>query len=232
MIINTELNPEKGLLFETDCYRNVPELPVFDLAEGRVVASFDRATEAQKEHGLEWYDQAHDIANEMHRSYKDKLKSVAHAAGLIAALSPNESWPANLDNAWMFLERDTSRSLPRSIDDARLIVAGFDPYVVLFRNGVNFKVQNFYQNIARPDFIGPVTIDRHATGLVFDDPKIVKRKTHPSIREYEYYCRVFSHAATDFGMMPHQMQAITWLEWKREFPVVENSQLVLDVQLN
>lgn len=231
MIDTIEHDPEKGVLFEGGAYRCVPDLPLFEVAVDRVIASYDRATQDQKDYGLEWYDEANGIATEMYRSYKDKIKSVAHAAGLIAALSPNESWPKNIENAWMFLERDTSRSLPRSIDDARLIISGFDPYVVLFRQGVNFKVQNFYQNISRPDFKGPVTIDRHATGLVYDDPKIMKKKSHPTKSEYDYYAQVFTFAATDYGIHPHQMQAITWLEWKREFPTNDNSQLNLDINL-
>lgn len=205
-----------------------PPQPEPNTAVERILTIYEHATPDQVSAGASWYSDAHEIAREMHREYPARLMTIAHAAGLIAAMSPNESWTKNLENAWKFLETDDSKSLPRSKDDARLIVLGFHPGVVLFRGGVNFKVQSFYENIAIPEESGPVTIDRHAKGIIYNDAGIVNVKPHATRQEYDFYELMYKKAAAEIGVLPHQMQAITWLVWRREHPQEQAEQLELD----
>jgi hypothetical protein len=223
--------PKNALALDVDIEKALPPpVPEPNLGVNRILNVYERATDAQRSSGIEWYLSAHELASEMHRQYPNRLKTVAHAAGVLAALSPNEGWTTNVSNAWTFLETDRSPSLPRSQEDAGFITAGFDPEWVLFRGGVNFKVQSFYKNIADPETPGPVTIDRHAKGIVYDDPGIAKLKPHATRVQYDAYELMYTKAASEVGMMPHQLQAVTWLAWRGEFQaeVAEQIQLNLD----
>jgi hypothetical protein len=202
-------------LFDGDQYKVArPVLPTLAIATERILDAHSRATDPQIEEGLHWYETANELATDMYLAYPDRLRTVAHGAGLLAALSPNESWDNNVANAWMFLKYDTSRSLPRSIDDARLICAGFTPEHVLFRDGVNFKVQSFYQNIYDPTDPFPVTVDRHAKGIIYNDALVVKAKPHATRNDYDHYAEAYRQAAKKVDVLPSQMQAITWLAWR------------------
>ena len=202
-------------LFDGDQYKTLrPALPSLEVATDRILDVHSRATDCQVEEGMQWYDSANELATEMQATYPNRLRSVAHAAGLLAALSPNEGWENNVSNAWMFLEHDTSKSLPRSIVDARLICAGFEPEHVLFGEGVNYKVQSFYHNIADPSDQGPVTIDRHAKGIIYDNPLVVKVKPHATRKDYDHYSEAYRQAAQEVNVSPSQMQAMTWLVWR------------------
>jgi hypothetical protein len=214
MSVSKNLQHTLGLDLE---FERKPSTPEPELAVDRILNVYQRATEYQLSSGLQWYVGAHEIAEHMYREFPNRLQTIAHAAGLIAALSPNEAWSTNVKNAWAFLETDRCASLPRSQDDARLITAGFDPEWVLFRPGkVNFKVQAFYKNIAEPETPGPVTIDRHAKGVLYDDPKIAKLKPHATRAQYDYYQLMYTKAATEVGILPHQLQAVTWQAWRGE----------------
>jgi hypothetical protein len=207
--------PKHALLLETGVEkRPPPPVPDPDMAISRILDVYERATDTQLSSGVKWYEKANNLATEMQEKYPDRLKTVGHAAGVLAALSPNEGWVTNVRNAWKLLETGKCLSLPRSQEDAGFIIAGFDPRWVLFRGGVNFKVQSFYQNIAEPEITGPVTIDRHAKGILYDDPNIVDVKPHASREQYDFYKLMYTKAAAEVGVMPHQLQAVTWLAWR------------------
>jgi hypothetical protein len=163
-------------------------------------------------------------------STQTDLRTVAHAAGVLAALSPNEGWTTNVSNAWTFLETDRISIFATFPGRCWFYTAGFDPEWVLFRGGVNFKVQSFYKNIADPETPGPVTIDRHAKGIVYNDPGIAKLKPHATRVQYDAYELMYTKAASEVGMMPHQLQAVTWLAWRGvvDSEMAEQIQLVLD----
>ena len=195
-----------------------PLIPTLEVAVERILDVYSRATEDHIREGTKWYDDAHAIAVDMWVRYPKKLNSVAHAAGILAAFSPIESWERNIEKAWMFLDTGDCGALSRSKDEALLITYGFDPLDILFRGGRNFKVQSFYRNIADPTDPNPVTVDRHAKAIVYDDSSIVyKRPGAPTQVEYEHYAEAYRKAAKEVDKVPSQLQAVTWLAWRENF---------------
>ena len=61
-----------------------------------IIGTYHLATEQERSHGRRWYEQAHTAALDMSGEYP---VSVITAAGVIAALSPNNRWDRNLSDA-------------------------------------------------------------------------------------------------------------------------------------
>jgi hypothetical protein len=76
------------------------------------------------------------------------------------------------------------------------------------------KILSFFDNIVRPRESRAVTIDRHAVAICLN--------RQPSTRElgltwkaYRDYSRAYEIVANEFRVKPHEVQAVTWCEWRR-----------------
>lgn len=175
--------------------------------------------------GHEWYDKAHDVANTVGRG------DVRKGAGIIAALSPMNSWERNIAEAHELTRTGNVASalLPANVDKARRIHEGEDPDKVLGGN----KVKSFYQNMSDPSNPEPVTIDRHAHDIAIGRPFVGagggKAKSNittgpsghvpmtedlglGSIGRYKHFVHAYRHAAGELNIdVPHKVQATTWV---------------------
>jgi hypothetical protein len=108
--------------------------------------------------GVEWYAEAYGIA----QSYAERFGcSVAQAAGVIAALSPQQGWAHNVRSAERFLADNSVRVHTESnMSKCRRILAGEDVLTVLNAD----KTQNFWLGIVSQGAEG-VCIDRHAIDI-------------------------------------------------------------------
>jgi hypothetical protein len=152
--------------------------------------------------GSEWYIRAYHFA----RSLSSDVKT---AAGVIAALSPRQSWEYNVKLA----ERAftdiglVEGAFSANIEKANRILHGEDPEIVM---ATAKKTLNFYRSIAEP-FGNHVTIDvwaaRVATGFwcLDADMKAMKRKG-----VYESFADAYREAASIHNIPVTAMQAITW----------------------
>jgi hypothetical protein len=175
-----------------------------------VLAIYDSATDAQRFTGVNWYHDAHAIAHELDRNTE-------RSAGVIAALSPQLSWLANIGAAYsLYADIVPDNVLPESVDKALRIMSGDSSDIVLGGR----KVRSFYRNILLPDSPGPVTVDRHALAIALGvdpdtarfhgpNPKILER-----IGAYTYVASAYRGAARDRETLPHVMQAVTWVAWR------------------
>lgn len=178
--------------------------------------------------GSSWYDHAHQYAVALAEKHDSNL---AIAAGVISALSPGTTWERNLlDASAVFTMGDdaTVSSYGRNKRKALALIDGSIKPDNAFSTA-GYKTLQFWRNICSPDVAGPVTIDRHCTraalGSHLHPNEAIKWSKHA--RKYERIQSAYQNAADDVGLLPHQLQAVVWLVFRRLFgrrkaqPIIE-----------
>lgn len=190
------------------------------MIHGNILAVYHSATSPEHRRGFQWYLMAQAQARRLASRYELPLST---SVGVIAALSPGLEWLQNIVDAEAlikaFLENDEPPMVGvygrRNRDKALSILRGADPVDVLG----GLKVRSFYANILQPNNPDPVTIDRHAyclahgirserSGFASVDIKLTPKR-------YRETAEAYREIAADLNLLPNQLQATTWLAWKR-----------------
>lgn len=159
--------------------------------------------------GMEWYSDANAFAAIL------DPKNVSRAAGIIAALSPMNGWENNKNKAAQLYRQNgdgTGCGLLTNVAKAVSIYGGRNALDVLKGD----KVRAFYSTIVEPSGDVSPVIDRHAFDIAVgmragDKPKgILSRKG-----VYDAFADVYREAAVIAGIGAPQMQAVTWVTWRR-----------------
>lgn len=182
----------------------------------RIVALFNRATVDERQEGLAWYRKANTFAQGL--AERNGL-SLAQASGIVAALSPQVSWEVNQTLAMKACAGRSYVGQTRpNMAKASAIREGSNPSEVLFTSDrTGKKVRAFYACIADPEGTKEVCIDRHAyslaEGLLANDDK---ERTNALQRKgvYEGLADSYREASRILGVLPHEVQAVTWLVWR------------------
>lgn len=175
----------------------------------RMLRLFDGASTSQRDAGLSWYLDAHNFAVE--QAVVHGL-TVERTAAIVAALSPRTEWELNKRKAAAVCGGRQTAGMVLTDGRAWRIRCGESPTDVL--GGP--KVLSFNDNILRPWESMSVTVDRHCVDALMgwkrsDD---VQRKVLDRVGAYESAAGCVRRAAVLRGVMPHQMQAVSWLVWR------------------
>ena len=191
--------------------------------ERNILGVYIRASESDRDEGLHWYRNANLTCQAIAARCNVGLD---RAVGVVAALSPGREWGLNLLEAEELIKEWTKgrkgRDLPqvgtygrRNVIKAERILSGDAPLEVLGGN----KVRSFYANILDPLGSSEVTIDRHAKGLAIRSNSLkgatAEEDANVSRAEYPFYARHYVKVADRLGLIPHQLQAICWVTWRR-----------------
>lgn len=140
------------------------------------------------------------------------------AAAVFAALSPNVGYVGNLRSAATVL-KGFSEGVP--VDHVK--VATYNhcrDRAYSYLEGVDFlkttkgpKIRSFYLNILNPMDPAPVTIDGHAVNI-WRGRRINLKAVVGNFR-YNDIADDYRAIAKELGLIPNQVQAITWFAWKR-----------------
>lgn len=194
--------------------------------EHNILACYLRATDQDRALGLEWYKVAHDDASRIAVRYQVPLDRVI---GVIAALSPSTEWGRNLlESEWLISAHVKGHRLPmvgvygkRNVAKAVRILANGHA-LTEFSAKTSPKVRAFYQCLLHPETSDVVCIDRHAKALALNIGSSRKGyasndelSTVRSAAESDYLARHYQRIAKRLGLVPHQLQAICWVTWKR-----------------
>ena len=178
--------------------------------ERNILRVYDQATRDEVRDGLVWYQNAHEDAIAI--SFP---RSVVVGAGMIAALSPGLRWERNVKAAERLINNQTLEGLGvrwyAGVDKAQAILLGEHPDKVLGGN----KVRAFYRCILNPNDGLSVCVDGHAYAI-WCGRRITTADT-PALTD-RMYSRItgdYIAAARTIGMLPMQLQAITWCTWRR-----------------
>jgi hypothetical protein len=183
-----------------------------------VTKAFRLATDADIDDGMHWYDYARDFAASLD-------SNVERAAGVIAALSPQQSWPVNKRMAAEFYNGRRNVHTAPNVSKAERILQGETPLDIL--GGP--KVRAFYTNIMGMDTTEAVTIDRHA--IMVCEGKVITgddlrsyfgtRRNRQYVSEYVQASKILSKETGNY-MTPAQIQAITWVWWRRNHAIAKH----------
>lgn len=191
------------------------------ITHGSILAIFFMASEAEKAEGRDWYPRANRIASAISASYQRRC-GIETAAGVLAALSPNNRWDKNVRDAEALTKVICAGGDPDSVKVSTFnknkkkaveILSGEHPLNVLG----GLKVRSFYQCILGND---AVCVDGHAYSI-WTGQRVPTTKT-PSISE-----KLYEKIETDYRLAAEQIssitgecytarevQAITWVVWR------------------
>lgn len=183
-----------------------------------IMACYRSADDLQVAEGLLWYSDAQKAAHNIAAKYGIAVYIVV---AVISALSPNNKWARNVINA-------------DALIGAFLRGDGIDAVKVSTYHAMKQKAWDIL--VARPDYDGAkrmlkgqkitsffcdimgefnVTIDGHARNIAYDEKVgLTDDRTNIGVREYRALQAAYEEAARRIGLMPYQLQAITWRVWR------------------
>lgn len=169
------------------------------------------------------------IAYYRYRSTLDRIAqhyhiSLASVVGMFCSLSPNQAYMTNLRAVISILHGDRGAGYSACRERALRCMRGEN--FLDFTRGL--KTRNFYSNIMDPGDPAPITIDGHAYSIYAG--KYYRMKDAVRLRyPYSVVADAYREASAviGHGVLPNQLQAVTWFTWKRIHRVVFNSQLHL-----
>lgn len=188
-----------------------------------ILGLLEFATEDDWAKGSDWYE----VARELAGSVADQFQLDWHVvAGVIAALSPQQSWDYQVQNTGKFVEWAVQHKEPLKHKDeawpaphggtnlnkfkaANIVVTGD---VLGWLSGP--KVVEFYHNICGDST--NVTLDIWAMRAALGDYKYNDTKNYGTRKEGALMRQAYLDVAQLTDLRPHQLQAIIWLVVKRK----------------
>jgi hypothetical protein len=180
---------------------------------------YNRANADEIRAGMRWYRdelslvqrQVKQIVKSKSKNERDGLRTDRRTvAGVIAALSPQKSWHVNVHSVLAVYEHGKYSHTGVQNAKAMRIMAAEDPLDVL--SGP--KELAFFMCFYKHESTRRVVIDGHAYAawmgewINTTDARVTKRLSILAERDYQ-------EAAEIMGLLPHQIQAIVWLAWRR-----------------
>jgi len=189
-----------------------------DAMIANIVAMYNNADADQIAIGMAWYSDAQKAAHDIAVKYEIAVYIVV---AVIAALSPNNKWLRNVLNAdaliGAFIRGDGIDTVKVSTyhkmkQKAWSILADKPDYDTAKTMLNGQKITSFFM-----DIMGEfnVTIDGHARNIAYNERVgLTDDRTNIGIREYRALQAAYEDAAKQIGIMPYQLQAITWTVWR------------------
>ena len=183
-----------------------------------ITSVYRDADETQHAEGLLWYSDAQKAAHNIAVKYDIAVYIVA---AVIAALSPNNKWSRNVSNAdaliGAFIRGDgllsvkvsTYNKMKQKAWDILAARPDYDGAKAMLKGQ---KITSFFM-----DIMGEfnVTIDGHARNIAYGERVgLTDDRTNIGVREYRDLQAAYEEAARRVGLMPYQLQAITWRVWR------------------
>ena len=183
------------------------------------------STTQEKIDGANWYKSAHKIALNLADDYGLTLQT---AAGVIAALSPRNKWSRNVIDAENLIE--TFVRDPESAVNIKVCTFNKNKEKAL---NILKADQDFYTENVRDILKGPklieffncilgvedVCIDGHAYCIWNGSRTSLKDVPSIGVKLRKEIKSDFKKAAAKFKISPAEIQAITWVAWRRIYGV-------------
>lgn len=170
-----------------------------------ILNAYKKATQEQINEGMNWYFIAH---NEAVRLSKEHEVPFYKVCAIISALSPATPWDRNVWDADVYLsygneyKRYTTYKQNVRKCDKIMLANNFQEVLELFSKAD--KTRNFFLNIHDPMSDKHVTIDRHAMRVAEFDQGLTPKR-------YKMLHKQYTDAAKLIGILPQQLQGVTWL---------------------
>ena len=200
-----------------------------EIAVRNIIACRRRAKPQDVAQGIAWYAEAYEECRTIADEYKPYGISIHVAAGVVAALSPNNRWSTNVTNARDLIDAFVNG---RDMDSVSVCTYGKmkeKAWSILqiksMRNRVvkdalnGRKIVCFYENIMGED---TCTIDGHARNIAYNERvNLTDNKTNIGIREYANLQEAYRQAAKRCTVngrkcKAYELQAVTWVTWRKQ----------------
>ena len=184
-----------------------------------ILKVFAQCSADEVQHGLNWYSNAKQEAQKIADTYQLPLHVVI---GVIAALSPTNSWEMNIRNAdtmcRIFVDggyvEDTKPSTYKTMRDKAWSILQTMPHniddVAFILNGP--KITDFAYCIMGNDVC---VIDGHAWCIANADRRTMQEVPNIGKKLRAELQQAYSNAGKKHNMTAYEMQAATWVAWKR-----------------
>lgn len=199
-----------------------------------ILQIYSQATDNEIISGSKWYHQAHEIADLMAVKYN---LTIIQTAGIISALSPGTSWSQNIIDAnhlcTLLNEGKNIKSIVitsygNNREKAYKIYCcpEYSEHQVfkllLGASKQANKTSSFFLNILHPEQSDNVTIDRHAFRINLG----ISEKVNIALTEkrYKLLASAYKQAAMVTDHNAIELQAITWLVFRRLFVTVRKAE--------
>ena len=186
------------------------------LLKSRLRRFLAEMNESEYESGMNWYALMNQWCEGVSESYKIPMFKVC---GVFAALSPQTAVDFNKELCIEYFDKGTARQigfLVRKCDDIMQAKTKEEVKTILSGN----KITAFYINILDCDVnLGCVTVDRHAIACLIQTPATVEaisdKNSSMTNNQYKYFESIYISLANEIGILPQQLQAITWEVYRR-----------------
>ena len=184
-----------------------------------ILKVFAQCTGDEVQHGLTWYSDALKECQDMADCHKLPLHIVV---GVVAALSPTNRWERNLVDAHYMCKtfvdggyvEDCAPCTYKTMRDKAWSILQTTPHdadaVAFILNGP--KITDFFWCIMGEDVC---VIDGHAWCIANRDRRTMQEVPSIGKRLRIELQQAYSRAGKKHGMTAYQMQAATWVAWKR-----------------
>lgn len=178
----------------------------------RIRKVYEQATIQEIESGLTWYNEARVFCTDMSTVYKCTVFEVAQITSL---LSPQKKWEQNKEEVEAFLKLLKHDIIPlkgffaskATMQECKDVI--LKGYVIPSHRTKTFS---FAHNIAF-DFSMCVTIDRHAIKIAYGE--FDAKPIGITEKRYRQAQAAYETLATELNVKPYELQAITWVTYKR-----------------
>lgn len=171
-----------------------------------IMSTYKRATPSELLDGIGWYARARDLALEL------TPDNVWIGAGVLSALSPFKRWDINVRIARVSISTGIAQgNMPMHNAIAQKVIDGVPTLDAI--NGP--KTRSFAIAIATGGNGAIATIDRHAYDIAMAKIHTDKeRKINKTV--YREMAAAYQECGDYLGIAVNDIQAITWVTWKRE----------------
>ena len=170
--------------------------------------------------GSYWYTNAQKVANNI--ADRCGINAWVKVAGVIAALSPNNRWERNCADAELVcqlykaggaeaaLQAKVCTYKSNLVKAVKILESGLLHNIPEILNGP--KVIEFYNCICG---VSDVCIDGHAYAIWAGQRLTMKEIPNIGKKLREQIKADYTEAAKQVGIQPYELQAITWVAWRR-----------------
>lgn len=188
---------------------------------------FKQANNIEIENGLNWYRSAREDITFIADKY-----NISHeiAIAVTSALSPRCIWENNLKDLEKVLlwHNKTKNSIDNrdTLPKVTTYKQNLKKAIFILQTGITdvfktCKTYNFYNNLLNPDDNNFITIDGHSINIYYGKLGIVENK-HFTKKYYNKIANVYRKVSKKHNLLVNQLQAITWLTFKRIYNIKVN----------
>lgn len=199
-------------------------LPPRDRMVENILRVYYEANDLEKLNGRRWYRDARAITQQLALRYN---VTVDQAAAVISILSPQNEWSRNVSDADTLLAEWNAGAGPDDFTVStytsnrrkawHMLEERSDPFEMFGKRAPKTRVFFKLLSKAGPDY-DDVVIDGHAYSIAMGVRHPLSSPDIPGLEYRDRYGLIsaaYREAAKRVELRPEQMQAITWLTWKR-----------------